>query len=100
MFRFSPEKSQPATEVRARASKQQQSESIPENIPETRIPEEKAKTAKPKPSRKWRWILLFVVLILIALVVYNFEQLPIPSKGPQSALPGPPAPPKSGGNSA
>jgi uncharacterized integral membrane protein len=89
MLRFSPEKSSPATEIRARASHQQKSESVPENIPEINTTEEKPQTAKPKTSNKCRWVLFIVILILIifaAAVVYNFEQLPLGKQG-QSALP-------------
>ena len=92
--RFSPEKSPPATEIRARASQRQESKAIPENIPETKITEEKPKTAKPKTSKKCRWVLFIFILIFIifaAAVVYNFEELPALSQKFQSALPGPTA---------
>ncbi|CAB4005178.1 lamina-associated polypeptide 2-like [Paramuricea clavata] len=92
--RFSPEKSPPATEMRARASRQQESESVPENIPETKVAEEKPKMPKPKTSRTWRWVLFIIIVILIIFagaVVYNVEKLPVLNK--QLASPGPPANP-------
>ena len=92
--RFSPEKSPPATEVRARASQRQESEEIPENIPETKITKEKTKTTKSKTSKKWRWVSFIFILILIifaAAFVYNFEELPAIGQKITSALPGPAA---------
>lgn len=90
-LRYSPEKSSPATEVRARASQAMKSELIrPENIPETKTKDEKPKTKKPKTSRNCRWALFIVALILIvfvAAVVYNFEKLPALNKLRRPAVP-------------
>jgi uncharacterized membrane protein len=76
--------------VRARASQQQESKAIPENIPEVKTTKEKPKTPKPKTSKKWRWVLFIFILILIifvAAVVYNFEKLPAISRQIPPALP-------------
>ena len=89
-FRFSPEKSPPATEIRARASQRQESKEIPENIPETKVTKEKPKTPKPKTSKKCRWVLFIVILILIILsaaLVYNFEELPAIGQKIEQLLP-------------
>ena len=96
LIRFSPERSAPATDVRARPTQQKKSESIPENIPETKTTEEKPKTQKPKTSKKWLWVmfvLVLIVIILAAAVVYNFETSPILKEQPTKNIPGPPSPP-------
>jgi uncharacterized protein YpmS len=54
------------------------------------VTEEKPKTPKPKTSRKWRWVLFIIIVILTIFagaVVYNIEKLPVLNK--QLASPGP-----------